>query len=217
MTQFCHQSSLFVGYFKVSGQVIHTIENTNAPVTGIVVLNDRMYVSHWTGKIAVYCPTTFQNQQFLNFTCRSCRNTSGMLTRTCQHCATVRRQYVHQYYVHVSMPIQQLCMVGCDVNNCLYASDQQSCIYKVAINTNDTVSSWSVDGGNIAQGLSITSSHNLLAALSGADALHEYSTDGNLIRQISCEPAGISSPVHVVQLSNDHYAVTHHDLKANFH
>jgi len=40
-------------------------------------------------------------------------------------------------------------------------------------------------------------------------SLREYSTNGDLIREINLQPAGISHPVHAVELSPDHFAVTH--------
>ena len=100
-------------------------------------------------------------------------------------------------------------MVGCGFNNCLYASEQKSArIYKVALGQNNTMSFWSV--GSNPQGLSVTSSHNLLVAMTGNNSLYEYSTDGVQIRQISLQPADISNPVYAVQLSDNHYGVTHH-------
>ena len=97
-------------------------------------------------------------------------------------------------------------MVGCDVNNCLYASGYgNSCIYKVSLGKN-SMSLWSASK---PQGLSVTNSHNLLVALSGYSySLHEYSTDGVYMRRISL-PLDISDPVYAVQLSDDHYAVIH--------
>lgn len=185
----------------MSGQVVHTIQNTNGSVTGIVALNGRLYVSYVDIEhIAVYSTKTFQHQQHLNFTCQRCSMVHGSLK--CQNCYRKTKQSLRN-------------MVGCGVNNCLYASDKNYCyIWKGAIGGNNTVSWWRVDGD--PQGLSVTSLHNLLVAVSSDDTLREYSTDGKLIRQISCKLAGISRPMHVVQLSNYHYAVTHHSPKHQF-
>jgi len=70
------------------------------------------------------------------------------------------------------------------------------------------MSLWSVD--NYPHGLSVTSSHNLLVAMTGNNSLNEYSTDGGMIRQISLQPVGISNPVCTVQLSDNQYGVAHH-------
>ena len=182
----------------MSGQVVHTIENTNGAVTGIAVLDDRMYVSYYnTPQIAVYCPTTYQRQSELSIICQNCgTETNGFVCWSC----------MYSYY-HCQIQIRD--MVGCGVNNCLYASIHNiNSIYKVALGQNNTLSSWSIDSS--PQGLSVTSSHNLLVAVSDANALYEYSTDGVAIRQINLQPAGISAPVHAVELSNDHYAVVHY-------
>ena len=52
--------------------------------------------------------------------------------------------------------------------------------------------------------------------MTGNNSLYEYSTDGVLIRQISLQPAGISSPVYAVQLSDNHYGVIHHGTAHRF-
>jgi len=198
----CQRCSYFVGYFNVSGQVVHTIpkiQKSNG-VTGIVALNDRLYVSYWTlPQIAVYCPTSFRRQQNLYFICQSCRSQTD--TFQCSQCVAQQRMIDFN-----SVPCN---MVGCAVNNCLYVSGHNTnCIHKVAIGQNNALSSWSA-GGN-PKGLSMTSSHNLLVVLSDVNALYEYSTDGDLIRQISFGQAGIFNPVHAVQLLNGHYAVVHY-------
>ena len=184
---------LFVGYFKMSGKVVHTIQNQHGTVIGIAALNDHLYVSS-TKQIAVYCPTTFQFQQHLNLQCGSC----GIQSNTLPYCDTCS----------VYQPLQLLNMVGCSANNCLYTSEQTyHYICKIALGQNNTLSLWGFGGS--PQGLSVTSSHNLLVAMAGDNSLHEVSTDGGLIRQISLQPAGISKPMHAVQLSDNHYGVTH--------
>ena len=197
-----------IGYFNVCGQFVQTIQKSDGAVTGIVALNGLLYVSYWdVQQIAVY--RTFQRQQNLHFTCQNCRSQTD--TFQCSQCVPQIR--VHKLLVQCSPKPRN--MVGCAVNNCLYISgDNTNCIHKVAIGQNNTLSSWSTACGNPHM-LSVTSSHNLLVALSGVNALYEYSTDGELIRQIRFadplfQSAGISSPVHSVQLTNDHYAVVHH-------
>jgi len=213
----------------VSGQVLHVIQKSSEAVTGIAVLNDQLYVSG-TQQIAVYCPTTFQFQHNLTFT-HACGH-RGSHSHS-QAYFTCKRCYGHR-------AVQQLqSMVGCNVNNCLYASARRSSeICTVALGQNNKWSSWSVRG--TPRGLSVTSSHNLLVCTQmnyhgGRGAvvyddfdsddvdddydgdsckqsycLHEYSTNGRVIRQISFQPDVISKPVHAVQLANDQYGVTHH-------
>ena len=201
----------------MAGQVVHTIKRSNGAVTGIAVLNDRLYVCYWdVQEIAVYCPTSFQRQQNLHFICQKCICQTNTLQ--CSRCVQQRRGRSELFG---SSSPQPRSMVGCAANNCLYFSGNNiSCIHKAAVGENNTLSSWST-GGN-PQGLSMTSSQNLLVTLTDVNALHEYSTDGDLIRQIRFvndlrRSASISNPVHAAQLSNDdHYAVVHHGRKHQF-
>lgn len=189
---------LFVDYFKVSGQVVHTMQSQNGAVTGIAALNDRLYVSG-TQQIAVYCPATFQYQQDLNFTCTDCGYQSNKFS-----CTNFRHRGGSFYSCADECKIFN--MVGCDVNNCLYASDHgNSCIYKVSLDQN-SMSLWSARNPH---GLSVTNSHNLLVALNICIwPLSEYSTDGVYIRRIDF-PLSIDNPVHALQLSDGRYGVIH--------
>ena len=69
------------------------------------------------------------------------------------------------------------------------------------------LSFWPVDGS--LHGLSVTSSLNLLAAFSNPSVLQEYSTGGRLLRKINLKRAGITVPLHSVQLTKDQFAVIH--------
>ena len=171
----------------MSGQVFHVIPSSSAPVTGIAVLSDKLYVSRWGSYQAViYCPTTFQQQSSFSFPA-----------------------YPRGYGTQLRS------MTACDINNCLCASDQYTYyVYKADCQNNYMCSQWSV--GDSPHGLSVTSSHNFLVALRDDHSLREYSANGALIRQIPLQPAGITSPVHAVQLSQDRYAVTHHGPKHQF-
>jgi len=105
-------------------------------------------------------------------------------------------------------------VAACNTNNCIYASDQYShWVFKIN-GQNYTSSDWSI--GSNPQGLSMTSSHNVLIAMTDAHLLREYSTAGQVIREINLQPAGITTPVHAVQLSEELYAVTHHGPKSQF-
>ena len=186
---------LFVGYFGVRGRLLHTVPSSNRPATGIALLKDQLFVTY-DQQVAVYCPTTFEMQHYLPFYCAYCRAMSSELAH---HNHRGCYSYVHGNIQY---------MVACDFSNCLYAASQNNSICKFALGQNNTLYSWSV--GSNPRGLSVTSSHNLLVATTGDNCLSEYSTGGNLLRQISLQPTGISNPVHAVQISEDQFAVTHH-------
>ena len=207
------RSIVFLGYFDVHGQLLHTVPSSRGPVTGIALLKDQLFVSY-DREIAVYCPTTFQFQHNLQFYYQCCGSRSTAVARHLQQSVYAYRDPRDGPRVGLHCSPEQNSpqlrdMVACDVSNSLYASSQYySSIYKVALNENNMISSWSV--GSSPQGLSMTNSHNLLVVFSGNSELSEYSTDGNLLRQINLQPEGISNPVHAVQISEDQFAVTHH-------
>ena len=182
-------------------QDVHTIPNLNGSVTGIALLNDRLYFSH-TGnpRLAFCCPATFQFLRYLDCYCPACKNQTGIFQCKC--------------YKEIKFVPRLQHIVACNIKNCIYVAVQKgyNYIFKVALDQNNTLSSWTVVGSpSRTCGLSITSSHNLLFASDGVNSLHEYSPDGEPIRQISLEPAGIKSTggaSHAVQLSDDQFGVT---------
>jgi len=104
--------------------------------------------------------------------------------------------------------------VACSVNNCLYVSDvNYNKIHKTDAAGLEAVKSWSV--GRRPYGLSINANHNVLVACYGENAIHEYTTQGNLVRKISLQ-SDITNPTSVVQLSSGQYGVTHHGKQHRF-
>jgi len=91
--------------------------------------------------------------------------------------------------------------------NCLYASDcDNSRIHRVDLSDSSAVKQWSVARGPV--GLSVNKEHNVVVACGGADKLQEYTTHGTLVREISLQQVGVSSPWHAVQLSTGDYVVS---------
>jgi len=203
---------VYVGYFKLSCQAVHVIATGLNGVTGLAVLNDKMYVScSGNQQIAVYSPTTFNFQQYLHCRCSHCGYQSESVISLCG----CTGNYAYGNYTY-----QLKHLVACNVNKCIFvATNDQSFgfhnISKVAIGPNNTLSCWCI-GSNVPLSLSITTSQSLLVAFSNIPFLKEYSLEGQLLRQISLQPASITSPVHAVQLSDHQFAVTHHGLTHGF-
>ena len=57
-------------------------------------------------------------------------------------------------------------------------------------------------------GLSVNTEHNVVVACDGEHKLQEYTTHGILVREISLQQVGVSSPWHAVQLSTGDYVVS---------
>jgi len=212
----------------VCGELVHTIPQSSGSVAGIVLLNDQIYVCYGGSEnIAVYNPTTLRHQKNL-FACFSCRTLTavadqswycdncGTFNSQCKHCVNcgdcTQTNYCHNWCACLELSLCDI--VGCSINNCLYASDKSNYVICKVFVQDNSLSLWSLD--SCPEALSVTSSHNLLVALSDHNALNEYSTDGVLIRQVSLQSSGISEPVHAVQLSEDQYAVTHHGPTSQF-
>jgi len=91
--------------------------------------------------------------------------------------------------------------------DCLYASDWLNRIHRVDLSGSSAVKQWSVS--HHPRGLSVNTEHNVVVACIGAHKLQEYTTHGTLVREISLQQAGVSSPWHAVQLSTGDYVVSH--------
>jgi len=91
--------------------------------------------------------------------------------------------------------------------DCLYASDwQYSRIHRVDLSDSSAVKQWSVASRPV--GLSVNKEHNVVVACCGAHKLQEYTTHGTLVREISLQQAGVSSPWHAIRLSTGDYVVS---------
>jgi len=92
-------------------------------------------------------------------------------------------------------------------NDCLYASDcSNRRIHRVDLSDSSAVKQWSV--ASRPRGLSVNKEHNVVVACQGAHKLQEYTTHGTLVREISLQQVGVSSPFHAVQLSTGDYVVS---------
>jgi len=91
--------------------------------------------------------------------------------------------------------------------DCLYASDwRNSHIHRVDLSDSSAVKQWSV--ASCPVGLSVNKEHNVVVACCGAHKLQEYTTHGTLVREISLQQVGVSSPFHAIQLSTGDYVVS---------
>jgi len=98
-------------------------------------------------------------------------------------------------------------LAACAHNNCLYASGcDSSSVHRIDLSGSNAVKKWSVGGG--PRGLSVNKAHNVVVVCSGANKLQEYTTRGSLVREISLQQAGLTSPWHAVQLSTGDYVVS---------
>jgi len=107
-------------------------------------------------------------------------------------------------------------LAACSSNNCLYASHHtNSRIHRVDLSDSSAVKQWSV--ASRPRGLSVNKEHNVVVACYEAHKLQEYTTHGTLVREISLQQVGVSSPWHAVQLSTGDYVVSQHTSPGAVH
>jgi len=98
-------------------------------------------------------------------------------------------------------------IVSCVHNNCLYLCDdtgEKSIIHRYDLQLNNVINKWSIGGAS--EGLSVTSSYNVLVTLPNIKQIQEYTPSGGLIREINLSRC-MNTPHHSIQLSNDQFVV----------
>jgi len=112
---------------------------------------------------------------------------------------------------HITVPelgSAALGMTACARHKCLYLSDyHNTSVHRVELSGSNAVNKWSVAKG--PYGLSVNIAHNLVVACYDANKLQEYTTHGSLVREI-CLQAGVTKPLHAIQLSTGDYVVSQH-------
>jgi DNA-binding beta-propeller fold protein YncE len=109
---------------------------------------------------------------------------------------------------HISVPglNTALGLASCAVNNCLYASNF-SCgrVCKVDLSLSNKIVEWPV--GKNPTGLFVNDSNNLLVTVRGDLILQEWTTQGSLIREVSLQQSGITSPWYSMQQRSGQFLI----------
>ena len=90
-------------------------------------------------------------------------------------------------------------------------SDQ--CVHRVAL-PGVNVTRWPVN--DVADGLSVTDTHSVLVTCSDVQKIKEFTTRGQLLRQIEL-PQDVVSPWHTIQLSSGEFIVCHGNRDDQLH
>ena len=95
-------------------------------------------------------------------------------------------------------------VVACSRFNCLYVGDWDiSSVHRVDLSRPNTSKNWSV--ARIPEGLSVNSVHNVLVSCLLENKLQEYTTCGDLVKEVRLD---VTNPWHAVQLSSGDYVVS---------
>ena len=104
-------------------------------------------------------------------------------------------------------------MTACAHNHCLYTSDDDGYIHRVAL-PDVAVTKWPVY--DVPACLSVTDTHSLLVTCDEVRKIKEFTTHGKLLRQIQL-PQNVVSPEHTIQLSSGEFIVCHGDKASLLH
>jgi len=97
-------------------------------------------------------------------------------------------------------------IVACGHNRCAYIPDCSGhSVHRVAL-SDDTVTQWPVT--DIPAGLSLTVTHGVLVTCPTVRKIKEFSTDGQLLRELTL-PEDVVSPWHSIKLSSGEFIVCH--------
>ena len=111
---------------------------------------------------------------------------------------------------HITVPGLGECSWGlaaCAHYKCLYVSGGDNVsVHRAELSGSSAVKRWFVANG--PRGLSVNKAHNVVVACFKANMIHEYTTRGDLVREICLHQPGLTSPWQAIQLSTGHYVVS---------
>ena len=117
-----------------------------------------------------------------------------------------KESYRLQYCLTIRALEAMADIASCGHNHCLYISGfTDKCIHRVQLSDMAAVK-WQLNG--YTSGLSVTDSHTLLASCLNSCKIKEFTTDGELLRQIQL-PQDMTSLQHAVQLPSGRFIVCH--------
>lgn len=96
-------------------------------------------------------------------------------------------------------------MTSCERNRCLYIADHiVECVHKLT--AQGAATRWAVNAE--PRGLATNSAHNLLVTCPFVRKIKEFSTYGNLLRELTL-PVDVINPWHAVELTSGQFIVCH--------
>jgi len=109
-----------------------------------------------------------------------------------------------------NVPVEDMSdMTSCTRNVCLYiAGGSSGCVYRLALITKK-FSEWPVH--DVVSGITVTDTHSVLVTCCDVFKLKEFTTHGQLLRQIELGQ-DIVDPLHTIQLPSGEFVVCHGDF-----
>jgi len=105
-------------------------------------------------------------------------------------------------------------IVASSRHNCLYISDMGLRVIHLYNLSNNSITTWSVDG--VCYGLSLTRANTLLVTLKNTRSIQEYGADGSFITELSIDTflssdAHSINPWHSIEMRRNRFVVCHGD------
>jgi len=107
-------------------------------------------------------------------------------------------------------------MTSCGHYRCLYIADDvhDRCIHRLEVQGATAYTKWAVN--DVPFGLSVNSVHNVLVTCRDVSKIKEFSSHGNLLRELTL-PDDVINPRHAIQLTNGQLIVCHGRLDNAVH
>jgi len=104
-------------------------------------------------------------------------------------------------------------MTSCEHYHCVYISDDIiECIHR--LDEHGAATRWPVN--DRPEGLSVNAAHSLLVACLDVRKIKEFSSHGNLLRELTL-PGDVITPSHAIQLTTGEFVVCHGGLDDQVH
>jgi len=117
-------------------------------------------------------------------------------------------KWTSRYFFTVTGLLSPSDIVGCNVHKCLYISDIHNSVHRVgqSLSKTVTVTEWPVS--DVPAALSVRGNSNVLVTCPVARKVKEFTTNGELVREVELAP-DVCTPLHAVQLSSGELIVCH--------
>jgi len=95
-------------------------------------------------------------------------------------------------------------MTSCEHNRCMYIGDYADCVHRLDVQ--GAVTRWAVNDTPV--GLSVNAAHNVLVACGRVGKIKEFSSHGDLLRELTL-PDDVIRPWHAIQTRSGQFIVCH--------
>jgi len=119
------------------------------------------------------------------------------------------------YHLQRCLDVPDLCgftdMTSCEHYCCVYVADHiVECIHRLDVQiAGRPATRWDVN--DVPHGISMNAAHNLLVTCPRGRKIKEFSSHGNLLRELTL-PGDVISPWHAIQLTDNQFIVCHCDV-----